>query len=252
MTCLSSFEIIRSILTLIQVIEWFTEVKANLTAKYGRVIPSLAFYHIPAHAMLRYQEQGLDSRTTPGINGEKVVSQGSDDTKYTGQDSPFMQALLRTTGLMATFSGHDHDNDWYVANRDRLGICQIILDANRFRCFKWDGHLVDQNLSGNGLNMCYGRHSGYGGYGDATRGARQILLNQSTINQEVHTWVRLEDGSISAPIVLNATYGHDRYNEVVQRNVQLSAGYSMHYQSQLSLLIFLWFPVLLILCWKDR
>lgn len=83
-----------------------------MTAAFGRSIPSLVFYHIPAHAMFSYQGEGWDSRTTPGINGETVVSQGSGDTPYTGQDAGFMRALLNTTGLLATFSGHDHDNDW--------------------------------------------------------------------------------------------------------------------------------------------
>lgn len=62
--------------------------------------------------MFKHQEQGVDTKRTPGINGETVVSQGSGDTRYTGQDSRFMQALLSTTGLLATFSGHDHENDW--------------------------------------------------------------------------------------------------------------------------------------------
>lgn len=64
--------------------------------------------------MLRYQERDFNQRTTPGINGETVVSQGSGDTDYSGQDARFMQALLDTPGLIATFSGHDHDNDWYA------------------------------------------------------------------------------------------------------------------------------------------
>jgi hypothetical protein len=81
--------------------------------EYGKTIPSLAFYHIPAHAMFQYQERDFNQRTTPGINGETVVSQGSGDTDYSGQDADFMQALLDTPGLIATFSGHDHDNDWY-------------------------------------------------------------------------------------------------------------------------------------------
>jgi hypothetical protein len=91
-----------------------------LTATYGQVIPSLAFYHIPAHSMLQYQEGSFDPLTTPGINGEKVVSQGSMDTKYTGQDRQFMHALLHTPGLIATFSGHDHENDWYESTNQRL------------------------------------------------------------------------------------------------------------------------------------
>jgi hypothetical protein len=63
--------------------------------------------------MLKYQEDYFNHHTTPGINGEVVVSQGSGDTNYSGQDSQFMRTLLNTSGLMATFSGHDHDNDWY-------------------------------------------------------------------------------------------------------------------------------------------
>ena len=94
-------------------VEWFTNTNRNLTEQYGRAIPSLAFYHIPAHAMYQYQEEGVDEDKTPGINGETVVSQGSGDTDYAGQDHRFMRALLNTSGLMATFSGHDHDNDWY-------------------------------------------------------------------------------------------------------------------------------------------
>lgn len=96
-----------------KVVEWFTQTNANLTAEYGGIVPSLAFYHIPAHAMLGYQEEGVNPNTSPGINGEVVGSQGTDDTDYTGQDRRFMQALLNTTGLLATFSGHDHKNDWY-------------------------------------------------------------------------------------------------------------------------------------------
>lgn len=101
-------------LTEIQVVDWFVEAKKNLSAEYDYTIPSLAFFHIPSHAMLKYQQDGFDASRTPGINGEKVVSQGSMDTDYSGQDRRFMEALLNTTGLMATFSGHDHKNDWYV------------------------------------------------------------------------------------------------------------------------------------------
>lgn len=100
-----------------QVIDWFVEAKKNLSAQYDHTIPSLAFFHIPSHAMLKYQQDGFDASRTPGINGEKVVSQGSMDTDYSGQDRRFMEALLNTTGLMATFSGHDHKNDWYAPSK---------------------------------------------------------------------------------------------------------------------------------------
>lgn len=102
-------------LTSTKVVEWFEDANANLTAKYGQVVPSLAFYHIPTDAMFEYQGDGVGQHTNPGINGETVVPQGSGDTDYAGQDRRFMQALLNTPGLMATFSGHDHKNDWYAA-----------------------------------------------------------------------------------------------------------------------------------------
>ncbi|KAJ5389109.1 uncharacterized protein N7496_000177 [Penicillium cataractarum] len=199
--------------------EWFINQNANLTKKYGKTIPSLAFYHIPAHAMLRYQEDQFNDQTTPGINGEVVVSQGSGDTDYSGQDSQFMQALLNTSGLMATFSGHDHENDW---------------------CFKWNGSLADQNLTGNGINMCYGRHTGYGGYGDAPRGGRQIFLNQKTMKDEIETWIRLEDGTTAAAVTLNATYGQDHYGDVVSRLMRASNMANTLQESPLLPLVLLW------------
>lgn len=59
--------------------------------------------------------------------------------------------------------------------------------------------------------MCYTRHSGYGGYGDWARGGRQIVLNERQLNSDLSTWVRLENGTISGSVQLNATYGDDVY-----------------------------------------
>lgn len=121
------------------------------------------------------------------------------------------------------------------------------------RCFKWDGETVAQNLSGNGLNMCYGRHTGYGGYGNAKRGGRQIMLNEETLHDEVETWIRLEDGQISAHVTLNGTYGHDEYSSVSQkatRSFESGGVYSFHPTESLLFLMYLWLPVLLIWRWK--
>ncbi|KAJ5320301.1 hypothetical protein PENANT_c010G05414 [Penicillium antarcticum] len=175
------------------VVDWFTDTESKIKDKWG-VIPSLAFYHIPAHAMLEYQSKdNVDPHRNPGINGERVNPQGTGDWSYDSQDVKFMKALLHTEGLIAGFSGHDHQNDW---------------------CFKWDGTLIDHDLTGNGMNMCYGRHTGYGGYGDLTRGGRQILLNEKSLQEGIETWIRLEDGSISAHVTLNSTYGQDPYQAV--------------------------------------
>jgi hypothetical protein len=69
-------------------------------------------------------------------------------------------------------------------------------------------------VTGNGLDLCFGRHSGYGGYGNWMRGSRQILLNQATLGKTTETWVRLEDSSVSGQVTLNATYGTNSYPAV--------------------------------------
>lgn len=64
--------------------------------------------------------------------------------------------------------------------------------------------------------MCYGRHTGYGSYGHLARGGRQILLRQETLEKELVTWIRLEDGLVPENVTLNATYGHDEYHPLKQ------------------------------------
>lgn len=74
--------------------------------------------------MLAFQNTGVDPHREPGINDDVPLAQqgqasGQGDVSgnvfnYAGEDIPFMNALLRTKGLMATFSGHDHGDDWCV------------------------------------------------------------------------------------------------------------------------------------------
>lgn len=97
------------------VIDWFRRTAASLTARHGRAIPSVAFFHIPVTAHLHFQLSGVDAHRNPGRDDERVSPQGTqidgDNTKYAGEDIPFMEALLEAKqkwGLMATFSGHDH------------------------------------------------------------------------------------------------------------------------------------------------
>lgn len=71
--------------------------------------------------------------------------------------------------------------------------------------------------NGNGLNICFNRHSGYGGYTDWARGARQIIVEESKLGtKELETWIRLENGVVSGHVYLNSTYGSDHYSKVQQ------------------------------------
>ncbi|KAF2417673.1 Metallo-dependent phosphatase [Tothia fuscella] len=174
------------------VVTWFRRTNAVLNPNGD--IPSLAFVHIPIFAAAAFQKQGVRKHKEPGINDDNPLSpQAIQNGEYTGEDVPFIRALAEIKGLKAVFSGHDHGDDW---------------------CFKWDSKLDGMNISGPGLSVCFGRHTGYGGYGTWTRGSRQILLREDTIFEEVETWIRLENEKISGRVMLNETYGQDRYPAV--------------------------------------
>ncbi|KAF2268384.1 Metallo-dependent phosphatase [Lojkania enalia] len=185
------------------VINWFNAEKMGMQQAFKRTIPSLVFVHIPTHASWSFQQKvGIDPNTEPGINDEGVAPQGDacdeqGKCSYAGLDSPFMKSLVETDGLIAVFSGHDHGLDW---------------------CMKWSAtEPLPENDpgTGNDVFMCFGRHTGYGGYGTWTRGARQIVLYEEDLGKkEVETWIGLEDGRVSGHVVLNGTYGVDRYPTV--------------------------------------
>ena len=187
------------------VVDWFLETNEQLRNQSGgRVIPSLAFVHIPIQATYMLQTKlGVDPQLQPGINDDVPVSQQSQgfchdgrasySCSYGGRDVPFMQALVSTPGLMGLFYGHDHGNTW---------------------CYRWDTLLSGMSVKGNGINLCFGQHAGYGGYGDWVRGARQIVVTREKLkNFTVDTYLRLESGLAAGAVSLNATFGHDIYPE---------------------------------------
>lgn len=184
------------------VADWFRETNEALVNKYNKTMPSLAFVHIPINATWSFQTQvGLSSHHQPGIDEEPACAQqgagwcsnGSltETCVYGGQDVPFMQALVSVPGLIGLFYGHDHGQTW---------------------CVKWDRLLPGMTVPGNGINLCYGQHSGYGGYGDWIRGAREIIVTEEQLkNFAVDTHIRLENGGVVGAVGLNATLNKDRY-----------------------------------------
>jgi hypothetical protein len=71
---------------------------------------------------------------------------------------------------------------------------------------KWAKNLPTSPTNGNGVHFCFNRHSGFGGYSNWKRGARQIMVEEHQLDKnELDTWIRLEDGSISGAVTLNAT-----------------------------------------------
>ncbi|KAL4911730.1 Metallo-dependent phosphatase-like protein [Aspergillus aurantiobrunneus] len=184
------------------VVRWFTETSASLSQQYQKTIPSLAFVHIPINASQAAQTMvGIDAHREPGINDDYILAQqaqgwcedGANSARcaYGGQDGPFMEALVGIDGVLGVFSGHDHGDTW---------------------CYKWDEQIPGMAINGNGLNLCFGQHSGYGGYGSWIRGSRQVLVSEATLDAgELDTWIRLESGDVVGSVSLNASYGKDWY-----------------------------------------
>ncbi|KAL7823483.1 Metallo-dependent phosphatase-like protein [Trichoderma gracile] len=191
----------------VSVVRWFQQTNQRFVARFGRTIPSLAFVHIPTQASQALQTEhgqaSVDRHRQPGINDDYPVAQqaqgwcpdGRNDGKcgYGGQDVPFMQAVATTPGLMAVFSGHDHGATW---------------------CYRWDRLVPGMTVAGTGVNLCFGQHSGYGGYGNWIRGSRQVRVDLRSLRGErweAETWIRLESGDVVGEVVLNGTYGRDWY-----------------------------------------
>lgn len=181
-----------------KVVHWFSKTSKELKSNYGRSIPSLAFVHIPVSAMLAYQQTGLDEHREPGINDDNPIA------SQWPEDRSFVDALAATEGLLAVFSGHDHGNDFCHPHSPPSSPPSSTDSKTPF--------------------FCFGRHTGYGGYGHWMRGSRQVVFNRALFshkNPNIETWVRLEDGSVSGHVFLNETYGEDVYPKVKNEQTTL-------------------------------
>lgn len=165
---------------------WFASEHARLRDEFGP-LPSVAFVHIPPAAFLAAQERGgVAGGRFPGTNDDMPVDIQGDGH----QDRAFMDALRRAEGLNSVYVGHDHGNAW---------------------CATWPGSTRRKR---EGPFLCFGKHTGYGGYGNWHRGARMVRLSfpdDGPAGMEVETWVRLEDGRVVTRVNLNETYGRDIY-----------------------------------------
>ncbi|ETN37804.1 uncharacterized protein HMPREF1541_07427 [Cyphellophora europaea CBS 101466] len=216
------------------VVSWFRATSTALATQHKRHIPSLAFVHIPSSLMRALEDDdddlghGVHPHRQPGLNEEPAF------TPQDGDDE-FVRALLDTEGLMVVFSGHQHGNDWCGARpRSRTPASSSSSSSSSSSGDKHNaphGHGQSQKElpPPPPLFACFGRHTGYGGYGRWERGARQVVLDLKTmesgegegegvgvgeIEAEIETWVRLERGGVSGHVVLNATYGEDVYPKV--------------------------------------
>lgn len=131
-------------------VEWYLAQSRLLQDKHGGTpVPAIVFLHIP---LPEYQEV-WNRHTCFGHRYEKVSCPPINSGLFT--------AMVEARGVMGTFCGHDHINDY-------------------------TGSL-------HGIQLCYGRSTGYNTYGRwfYARGARVIELRP---DQHFATWLRLENG----------------------------------------------------------
>jgi hypothetical protein len=130
-------------------VEWYRNASAGYSQKNGSPIPALAFFHIPLN---EYSDMTLARKNMVGMKNE---------AECPGAINSGMFLAMRESGdVMATFVGHDHDND-YIGNY-------------------------------NGIFLAYGRFSGSTTtYTHMTHGARVIELTAG--EKGFKTWIRLKD-----------------------------------------------------------
>jgi hypothetical protein len=138
---------------------------------------AIVFQHIPASQFL------YDGRACRGLHEDPV--------DYISPDPGIVSVLQAAGNVQWLASGHDHGNDY---------CCSTNFPSNNHQT-------TATNRSS--LHLCFGRHSGYGGYGQWDRGARvyelELLKRQSpgsyipAVGDSLlrwRSWVRNESGSI--------------------------------------------------------
>ena len=136
-------------------IVWYKEQSTSHTKKNGgKPVPAVAFFHIP---LPEYNHAaGDESAILTGTRKERACAPVLNTGMFT--------AMKEMGDVMATFVGHDHDNDYAVYRHG------IMLTYGRFT----GGNTVYNNLKPNG--------------------ARIIELTEG--EEGLRTWVRLRGGSI--------------------------------------------------------
>lgn len=114
---------------------------------------------IPALAYFHIPSTGYEDQYRKTL----CIGMNDDDVTPQIEANGLLSVLATTGGVVWVSVGHDHGNDW---------CCPSLA----------------------GLTICYGRHTGYGGYGRWPRGSRMVVLKKDSMS--VETYVRMENGSI--------------------------------------------------------
>ncbi|KAJ7529662.1 hypothetical protein O6H91_15G061000 [Diphasiastrum complanatum] len=157
---------------------WFQQVAIDNNPD-GRT-PEIVFWHIPSQAFDSVSPTPNGPISSPcfgTINLETVASQVG--------EWGIMNILKNRPSVKAVIVGHNHGLDW---------------------CCPYEK-----------LWLCFARHTGYGGYGTWTRGARQLELTEDPF--QIRTWILLENGTKTSARIL-----YPRSKEMATSNIKTPSG----------------------------
>lgn len=160
----------------------------------GADIPVVVFAHIPTQEFTY-----LNDQQCVGQNGDNGIAPLSDG------DDGLISTLLSQSNVHFLAVGHNHGNDY---------CCPVLLNNtknsdtttnNKTQQFM-SSPSTDSNTPSS-LHLCFGRHSGYGGYGTWDKGARlyelQLQMPPSQDSGETlkmiftwKSWILMESGLI--------------------------------------------------------
>ncbi|PHU16694.1 putative inactive purple acid phosphatase 16 [Capsicum chinense] len=152
----------------------YPEVISNAQAKWfnrtsqainpNSSVPEIIFWHIPSQAYKTVAPRFDAHRNCIGsMFAEEVASQEA--------EMGMMKLLEGRSSVKAVFVGHNHGLDWCCPYKK--------------------------------LWLCYARHTGYGGYGNWSRGAR--ILEITTQRFSLKSRIHMEDGSVHSEVLLSST-----------------------------------------------
>jgi hypothetical protein len=119
----------------------------------------IAFFHVPTPEFKDFYAD----RESIDCFGELNTEQNNENLNHVLVS---LKSSLKHPKAKAVFVGHDHGNDWCCRTTN-----------------EWP-------------SICYGKHTGFGGYGEWKRGARVIRLDlDNTGNVTIETWLRMVDGT---------------------------------------------------------
>jgi hypothetical protein len=147
------------------------ELLASVTAWLRATAARLADAYGPLPSITFVHIPAPEYAAAAGEGG--CVGMAEDGITPTVGENDLVAVLSATTTARVVTVGHDHGNAWCCRART--------------------------------LALCFGRHTGYGGYGDWARGARVFAIAEDAAARDgirITSHVRMEDGSINSEEVL--------------------------------------------------